>query len=73
MDYRPLLKQKLVELIDESKELTFGELLYSILRKKVLKNKPDNANTSWLLEIEDSEFYTALEKAMELEKSGKEQ
>lgn len=71
MNYIPLIKDKLDELSKSAPDLSFGELLYSILRKPILVQKPTSANIAWLLDIENKDFYTALEKAMEVEKAHK--
>lgn len=73
MDYRPLIKQKLIEFSEEAPDMSFGEILYSILRKSNLKSKPEGVITSWLLKIDDTEFYTALEKAIEGEVKNREE
>lgn len=71
MDFKPLIKIKLDEFSKESPDLKFGELLYSILRKPMLDSKPDGVSLSWLTEIEDKEFYTAIERAINNEKEHK--
>ena len=72
MDLKPLIVQKMRELVNESSEMSFGEILYTLFRKNVLKSKPDDAKTSWLLDVKDEDFYTALEKTIEIEKESKE-
>lgn len=48
-------------------ELSFGEIMYSFLRKECLKVRPDNINNSWMLNVSDKEFYKAIECAIETE------
>ena len=72
MDFKPLILQKFKEMVNESSEMSFGEVLYTVLRKSALKSKPEDARTAWLLDIKDEDFYTALEKTIELEKQSKE-
>ncbi|MDC7249859.1 MAG: hypothetical protein PQJ49_08095 [Sphaerochaetaceae bacterium] len=63
MNFIPLIEQKLTELRKESPELTFGALLYSVLRKQ----KPEHISLGWLLDIEDKDFYTFIEKELEFQ------
>lgn len=63
MNYIPLIEKKLTELRKENPELTFGEVLYSVLRKQ----KPEGISLGWLLDIEDKNFYTAIEKEIEFQ------
>ncbi len=67
MNYIPLIKVKIDELNKQASDLTFGQLLYSFLRKGVLENNTKEGQLSWLLTIEDKEIYTALEKALKIE------
>ena len=69
MNYKPLIKIKLEELMDEASDLSFGEILHSFLRKSMLDEKPEEKVTAWLTEIKDEEIYTALEKAIKFEKN----
>lgn len=45
-------------------DMTFGEILYSMLRKQNLPEKPEDAKTGWLLEISDEALYNAVEKSL---------
>lgn len=66
MNYKNLNILKLKELNEVSpKNLSFGALLYSFLRKPMLLEKPMEGCISWLLEIKDEDFYSALERAVE--------
>lgn len=62
--FTTLIINSLNDMRDTHPELTFTEILYSILRKKNLPEKPDNVNTSWLLELEDEAIYKAIEKVI---------
>lgn len=67
MNYIPLIFQKFKELKNTADDFSFGELLYSILRKPILEQSPQDANVNWLKKIEDRDYYTAVEKALEVE------
>jgi hypothetical protein len=66
MNYRNLNILKFKELNEVSpKDYSFGALLYSFLRKPVLWEKPEEGCLSWILDISDEDFYSALERAIE--------
>lgn len=67
MNYKPITIDKFLELADEFPNYSFGELLHSFLRGNMLKGKPENKATSWLMEIDDKDFYTAIERAISSE------
>lgn len=48
-------------------EMSFGELLYSILRRENLPAKPEDVNTSWLLSLKDSDIYNSIEQIIKTE------
>lgn len=61
---KQLLINKLKELsIAEDSSYTFGQVLYTMMRPKFLKNS-DLSKVSWLKDIPDNDFMTALEKAI---------
>lgn len=66
MNYKPLILLKLKE-VSQKTDYTFGELLYSILRKKFLHSKPEDVSNQWIANVEDREFYTAIERFFENE------
>ena len=68
MNYIPLTIDKLKDLMKEYPEYSFGELLHSFLREGILKGKPDGKSTTWLMDIEDKDFYTAIDRAISAEK-----
>lgn len=63
-----LFIRKLDEFIQEHKEYSIGECLYSMLRRETLKSKPNGVDTSWLMDISDRDMYGAIEHAIEIEK-----
>ena len=67
MNYKPIIIDKFKEFMEANPEFTLGELFYSIFRKKVLKGKPEDKNITWLLDIEDKDFYTAIDRAIIIE------
>lgn len=66
MNYKPLILQKLKEFSSEQKEMSFAEILYSILRKK--HTNSNIKKTSDLLKIKDEDIYISIEKCIEEEK-----
>ncbi|MCA9749978.1 MAG: hypothetical protein KC414_12790 [Romboutsia sp.] len=73
MNYKPLVIKKFLEFKDEASEFSFGELLYSILRNPISGIVPEGTSISWLKNIEDSDFYTVIDRALEEEKDYKKQ
>lgn len=59
----------LKEMKEQHPEMTFGEILYSILNKNNLPKKPDTINTAWLLDITDKDYLEAVESAINFEKN----
>ena len=61
---------KLADLCKEYPNYSFGEILFSVLRKQSMRTKPTPGNEDilWIREIEDNEFLTACEKALDTEK-----
>lgn len=64
--YKSLSLFKLKEFTDITEEYTFGEILYSILRKV---NKPTEVSNHWMTQVTDEEYYQAIEKAVKEEKA----
>jgi hypothetical protein len=64
MNYKPLTIEKLKEFIEKYPEYSLGEVLYAILGSKVMKGKPDEASIGWLLDLNDKDIYTAIDKAI---------
>lgn len=67
INYKPMVFRKLEELKEVTGEFSFGEVLYCFLRKPMLNQKPIDVDISWIREIKDRDFYTALEKAKKSE------
>ena len=63
---RILLIEQMREIAVENPDLTFGDILYTITRKKYFKRKFET-----LADITDKEYTTALEKAQKDLKNGK--
>lgn len=66
--FTTLIISSLSDMRDNFPEMTFGEILYTVLRKKNLPSKPDDVSTTWLMSLEDEEIYNAIEKAIKAEK-----
>ena len=62
--YTTLIIHSLKNIRDGFQDLTFGEILYSVMRKNNMPEKPDNVNTSWLLELTDEQIYNAFETTL---------
>lgn len=59
----PLILELLKTISKEEPTLKFGELLYTLMRPKYLKNSKME-DIKWLREVKDNDFYTAAEKAI---------
>lgn len=66
--FTTLIVSALNDMKDSFPDMTFGEILYTVLRKENLNGKPNDASTSWLLDIKDEEYYNAIEKSIKQEK-----
>ena len=62
--YTTLIIHSLKSIRDGFPDLTFGEILYSVMRKGNMPEKPDNVNTSWLLDLTDEQIYNAFETTL---------
>lgn len=60
MNYIPLILMKLRELREHSPDLSFGDIMYSMLRPAHLVSKPEDAKIAWLREIDDFDFFNAI-------------
>ena len=58
---------KLRELRELSPDLSFGEILYSLLRPANLEGKPEEAPIAWLMDIDDFDYFNAITKLIEEE------
>lgn len=68
---KPLILSKLKSLVKECPDYSMSEILYTILRRENLPNKPSSAKTGWLLHeegspnnITDRDIYTAINNAL---------
>jgi len=75
INYRPLVIDRLLELSKISDDLTFGELLHSILIKSRLKvrkkSDEDGEDVKFLNKlktVKDEDFLSSIEIAIEIEK-----
>ena len=64
MQYRPLVLNKLKEFSKEFPQYSIGELLYSMIASSGLG---EDFTLSKLLKISDQDFYSMIEKSIELE------
>lgn len=71
MNYKPIFLEKLKELMVESPDLTLGDIIYSILRKPMLKETPEDANIIWLREVSDFDFFNSVSRLIKEEKEHK--
>lgn len=62
MNYIPLILLKLKELRELSPDLTFGEMIYSILRPANLESAPEDVKIAWMMEIDDLDFFNSVSK-----------
>ena len=67
MNYIPSILVKLQELHRTSPDLSFGDILYSILRKPILKETPDDLSNHWLREIDDHIYFNAVSRLIKEE------
>ena len=67
MDLKPIIVNRLDALVQISGDLSLGELLYEVCRRKNMPTKPESTNTTWFLDISDNEFFKAIEKVIKNE------
>lgn len=72
IDYKPMVEAKLAELFATT-EMTSVEILYSILRSTALPNKPDDVRTGWILNIDERDLFTAIDRIVTEEKLNKDE
>ena len=65
--YTTLIISSLRDLKEKSPEMSFGEMLYTIFRKKSFPTKPEGVDTTWFLSLNEEDIYNAVEKAIKLE------
>ena len=59
-----LAKQKFDEFYERHTEMSFTEILYSILRNCKSRGK---SQVSWIHKMDDNELYTAIDKTIKIE------
>lgn len=69
MRIQPLIIEQLGVFSKTVPGFSFGELLYSILRHKNLKCRTGKESIAWLKDIEDNDFYTAVERAIKFDQN----
>lgn len=68
MNYKPMIIEKLKEFSDTYPEYSVGQMLYAMMRRKSMKGKPEGISTAWIMDISDSDIYSAIDKAILNEK-----
>lgn len=71
--FTTLIISSLSDMRDNLPEMSFGEMMYTVLRKSNLPSKPDDVSTSWLLDLKDEDIYNAIEKAIKAENKQEEE
>jgi len=66
--YRAIAVRELTSFIEERKDMSLGEIMYSFMRKGVLFENKDEGKINFLRDSTDEEIYTAIEKAKRYEK-----
>lgn len=66
MNYVVLIIRKLEELRQVSPDLTFGDIVYSLLRKDII-DIDCKKNISWIRDVDDVQFYGAINKLLKEE------
>ena len=61
--YRAIAVKELTRYIEERKDMSLGEIMYSFMRKGVLLENSKDGRLRFLRESTDEEIYTAIEKA----------
>ncbi len=69
MDIKPMLLKRLGELNGVCNDYTFTEILFTIMNKL----KPKGESVKWILELDDNDIYTSLEKSIKKEKEIREE
>lgn len=66
INHKPLFFDKLIEFSNKYPEYTLGEMVYSIL-KQIPNFEVPLENRKYFLYIEDSHFYTGIDRAVKSE------
>jgi hypothetical protein len=61
--YRAIAVKELTNYIEDRKDMSLGEIMYSFMRKGVLFKNSQEGNLGFLKNSTDEQIYTAIEKA----------
>ena len=61
--YRAIAVKELTSYIEERKDMSLGEIMYSFMRKGVLSQNTQEGKLKFLRDSTDEQIYTAIEKA----------
>ncbi|AGO47604.1 hypothetical protein Phi17218_071 [Cellulophaga phage phi17:2_18] len=61
--YKTYIEKEIQKFMDEYPEMTFGQIMYSI----IASGKGDRTPQAWLYEVSDEDFFTAVQDAKEKE------
>ncbi len=65
--YRAIAVKELTSFIEDRKDMSLGEIMYSFMRKGVLFNNSEEGKVNFLKDSTDEQIYTAIEKAKRYE------
>jgi hypothetical protein len=61
--YRAIAVKELTSYIEERKDMSLGEIMYSFMRKGILSQNTKEGKLKFLRDSTDEQIYTAIEKA----------
>ncbi len=61
--YRAIAVKELTSYIEERKDMSLGEIMYSFMRKGILSQNTQEGKLKFLRDSTDEQLYTAIEKA----------
>jgi len=61
--YRAIAVKELTSYIEERKDMSLGEIMYSFMRKGILSQNTQEGKLKFLRDSTDEQIYTAIEKA----------
>ena len=61
--YRAIAVKELTSYIEERKDMSLGEIMYSFMRKGILLQNSKEGELKFLRDSTDEQIYTAIEKA----------
>ena len=65
--YRAIAVKELTSYIDERKDMSLGEIMYSFIREGILSENTGGVNLKFLRDSTDEQIYTAIEKTKKYE------